>query len=309
MLTGVDDQELAAAVDTSLWARQRLTARCWPGPDARVAEAPGVLLSSFGAGLRSAFAARGRLDPAAVITAAAAFHHGHRFELWVPEGGPDTARLLQEAAAAGLTRQGVEVGMARPVGGRPGTGRPVAGGPVAGGPVGGRPAGGRPGGPATLDVRVVDDEAGRAAFLRAAAGFELDRPLLARLFPLELFRAPEATGLVGWAGPVPVTACWLLRTGAAAGVYGAVTAPEHRRRGHLRALLDHAADLAGQLGCETLVLQTASEAVFERVGFRTVCRYALLAGTAAGPSSSSWATGRSRSWAGAGRRRARPGPT
>jgi GNAT superfamily N-acetyltransferase len=137
----------------------------------------------------------------------------------------------------------------------------------------------------------------------------VDTSLWARLFPLELFRAPEATGLVGWAGPVPVTACWLLRTGAAAGVYGAVTAPEHRRRGHLRALLDHAAALAGQLGWETLVLQTASEAVFERAGFRTVCRYALLAGTAAGPSSSSWAIGRSRSWAGAGRRRARPGPT
>jgi GNAT superfamily N-acetyltransferase len=256
--------ELVKAVDTSLWARERLHVVCWPGQGAVAVEQSGLLLTTLGLPdphLNAAFVSRDALNANPMVRSACSFYHdrGHAFVLWVPEESPAAAAVLRASAAAGLTPVDVEVGMARLVAEQT------------------IDAADRPATP--LGFRVVDDAVTHADFLRVARGFDLDPGLLTHLFPPALFRAPGAQGLVAYRDRTPVAACWLLRTGAVAGLYGVVTAAEHRGRGYARQLLQHAVGLAGAWSCSVVVLQTArAGSVFERIGFRRVCRYTVLVG-------------------------------
>jgi GNAT superfamily N-acetyltransferase len=255
--------EQIEAIDMSLWARGRLHVACWPGQGAVAIERSGLLLTTLGMPdpyLNAAFVSRNAVDATAIVRSACSFYRdrGRRFVLWVPEESAAAAAVLRASVAADLAPVEVEVGMARLVAGH------------ATGAIDQQAT--------ALRFQVVDDAITHGDYLEVAMGFGIHQDLLAHLFSPALFRAPGATGLVGYRDRTPVAACWLLRTGAVAGVYGVVTATPHRRRGYARQLLRHVVGLAAGWRCSVVVLQTAgAESVFERIGFRRICRYALVA--------------------------------
>ncbi len=101
----------------------------------------------------------------------------------------------------------------------------------------------------------------------------------------EVYESPTTwqgslTGWVGYLDGEPVATTATVIAGGVAGVYAVGTLPQHRRRGYAEAVMRHAlaqARLAS--GIEHSVLEASEQGyrLYERMGYRTVARYAVFA--------------------------------
>ena len=93
------------------------------------------------------------------------------------------------------------------------------------------------------------------------------------------FREPNGvpTRWVGWVGERPVTTTRLHTGAGVAGIYAVVTVDDARRRGYGAAVTRHVlhASVAAGIRIATLQASTAGKGVYERIGFRQLCRYRL----------------------------------
>ena len=91
----------------------------------------------------------------------------------------------------------------------------------------------------------------------------------------------EPNGLpTRWLGSVdgrPVTTTRLLTAAGVAGIYAVVTAGDARRRGYGAAITRHVLRAARDGGLRIATLQASSDGrgIYERIGFRVLCRYRL----------------------------------
>jgi ribosomal protein S18 acetylase RimI-like enzyme len=137
-------------------------------------------------------------------------------------------------------------------------------------------------GPAPQGLRIlrVRDERTQAHWRDAmSAGFGLERPVADALDELSTkagFDGPwrRFTGLLG---DRPVASAGLMLFGGLAGVYNVATRPEMRRRGFGTAMTMAAVREALAIGYRVAVLGTSEmgRGIYERMGFREVCRFGI----------------------------------
>jgi GNAT superfamily N-acetyltransferase len=233
---------LATLVGDNFCARQRMHADRWPGGVHEVRD--GVLLVRLPGAeqLQTAFATGFAAHP---LETARQWYGDDDFSLWLPAGSSTDGHTVSEEVA-GMAADLVDATIVSPP----------------------RPK---------LRIDLVDRPQVRDDYVAVMLGFEIADDVINNLFPLELFVAPGATGFVGYLDDRPATCCWTLRTGDVVGLYGVMTAAEHRRRGLLRELLVHATAQARAAGCRHAVTQTSTaERAFIPLGFREVCRYDVV---------------------------------
>jgi GNAT superfamily N-acetyltransferase len=99
-----------------------------------------------------------------------------------------------------------------------------------------------------------------------------------RLFPDSLAVDPEVGFITARLHGRPVGTSVVIRTGDVAGVYGVVTLPSARGRGVGTAATWEAVRWALAWGCHSVVLQSSEMAfpVYQKMGFRTITRYAVF---------------------------------
>jgi hypothetical protein len=92
----------------------------------------------------------------------------------------------------------------------------------------------------------------------------------------QLLELPECAVYVGYASGDPVVSGLGWRTGRTIGVYSIATVGSARRRGYGAAMTAHVVADGMGAGCDVAVLQASEmgRPVYERLGFRTVVRYA-----------------------------------
>ena len=93
------------------------------------------------------------------------------------------------------------------------------------------------------------------------------------------FREPNGTPTrwLGWLGDRPVTTTRLHTAAGVAGIYAVITVGDARRRGYGEAVTRHVLRVARDAGLRIATLQASSagRGVYERIGFRELCRYRL----------------------------------
>jgi ribosomal protein S18 acetylase RimI-like enzyme len=128
----------------------------------------------------------------------------------------------------------------------------------------------------SLEIRRVDDARGvEDHVVAAAAGFEMDEPLLRSIVTVGTVQTPAFTLYVGYVDGAPLVAGLGVRTGRAIGVYNIATAPVARRRGFGQAMTARVIADGVAAGCDVAVLQASDmgRSIYERMGFRTVVEY------------------------------------
>jgi len=233
---------LGTLVGDNFCAGQRLHAERWPGGEHEVHD--GVLLVRLPGAeqLQTAFATGFATHP---VETARRWYGADAFSLWLPVSSrTDGAAVAEEVS-----------GMASDL-----VGTTIVGPPEP-----------------QLRIDIVDRAEVRDDYVRVMLGFDIPAEIVASLFPLDLFMAPGATGFVGYLDGKPATCCWTLRTGDVVGLYGVITAAEHRRKGLLRELVARATSEARAAGCRHAVTQTATAVhAFGQLGFREVSRYLVV---------------------------------
>jgi GNAT superfamily N-acetyltransferase len=127
-----------------------------------------------------------------------------------------------------------------------------------------------------LDIRRVEDAAGIADHVRAAAaGFGMDESWLAPLISEDLMAETGVGVHVGYANGEAVTSGLGFRTGTTIGVYNIATVAAARRRGYGAAMTGRIIDDGRSAGCDVAILQASDMGypTYERLGFRTVVEY------------------------------------
>ena len=111
----------------------------------------------------------------------------------------------------------------------------------------------------------------------AAAGFETPEELFAALVSPAVAALDTITAWLGYLDGEPVTTAVTARAGDAVGVFNVATPAAHRRAGHGEAVTAHAIAQAMADGARWAWLQSsaAGYGVYERMGFRTLERWAL----------------------------------
>jgi GNAT superfamily N-acetyltransferase len=130
---------------------------------------------------------------------------------------------------------------------------------------------------AELDIEEVTDEAGLDAHRRTAtAGFGADPALALGNVCTSLLGRPDCVVYVGYADGSPVVSGLGWRTGRTIGVYSIATIPSARRRGYAAAMTARVVADGLGAGCDAAALQASEmgRPIYERLGFRTVVRYA-----------------------------------
>ncbi len=131
-----------------------------------------------------------------------------------------------------------------------------------------------------LDIRRITDALGIDTHRQVVtAGFGADPGVALGTACPDLLARPECVLYVGYAGTDPVVSGLGWRTGRTIGVYSIATVAWARRRGYgaamtARVMADGVAD-----GCDVAALQASDmgRPIYERLGFRTVVRYAAYA--------------------------------
>jgi GNAT superfamily N-acetyltransferase len=128
-----------------------------------------------------------------------------------------------------------------------------------------------------LEIRRVTDAAGIDAHRQAVtAGFGSDPAVALGTACLDLLDRPESVVYVGYADGDPVVSGLGWRTGRTIGVYSIATIESARRRGYGAAMTARAMADGLVAGCDVAALQASEmgRPIYERLGFRTVVRYA-----------------------------------
>ncbi|HEY6058566.1 MAG TPA: GNAT family N-acetyltransferase [Candidatus Limnocylindrales bacterium] len=128
-----------------------------------------------------------------------------------------------------------------------------------------------------LEIRRVTDAAGIDVHCRAVtAGFGSDHSVALGTACPDLLDRPGCVVYVGYAGGDPVVSGLGWRTGRTIGVYSIATIPSARRRGFGAAMTARVVADGVLAGCDVAVLQASEmgRPIYERLGFRTVVRYA-----------------------------------
>lgn len=105
---------------------------------------------------------------------------------------------------------------------------------------------------------------------------------LARYLPRSLAHDLDVRAFTAQLDGRPVGTSLAIRTGDVAGVYGVGTLPDARGHGVGTAASWAAVEAGHAWGCEPIVLQASEMGlpIYERMGFRTVVRYAIFGGQA-----------------------------
>ena len=130
--------------------------------------------------------------------------------------------------------------------------------------------------PAGLDIRVVDDAAGVADHLAAAAGgFDLPAEWIEAVITVELANHPDASLYAGYADGHAVVAGLGVRSGRTIGIYNIATLPDARGRGYGTAMTMRIVDDGAVAGCDVACLQASEmgQPIYARLGFETVVEY------------------------------------
>jgi GNAT superfamily N-acetyltransferase len=131
-------------------------------------------------------------------------------------------------------------------------------------------------GPADLDIRLVEDQAGMEDHLRtAAAGFGMPEALLRAFVSADLWRQDGRAVYVGSVDGQPVTTGLGVRTGRTIGVYNIATIEGARRRGYGATMTERVATDGAAAGADVAILQSSEmgRRVYEGLGYRTVVEY------------------------------------
>lgn len=128
-----------------------------------------------------------------------------------------------------------------------------------------------------LEIRRVTDAAGIDVHREvASAGFGADPAVAIGSACPDLLDRPECVVYVGYADGAPVVSGLGWRTGPTIGVYSIATIESARRRGYGAAMTARVVADAMIAGCDAAALQASEmgRSIYERMGFRTVVRYA-----------------------------------
>lgn len=136
-----------------------------------------------------------------------------------------------------------------------------------------------------LEIRRVTDTAGMVAHNRTVtAGFGSDPAVALGTACRDLLDRPECVVYVGYADGDPVVSGLGWRTGRTVGVYSIATIESARRRGYGAAMTARVVADGVLAGCDVAALQASEmgRPTYERLGFRTVVRYAAYLEAAGG---------------------------
>lgn len=128
-----------------------------------------------------------------------------------------------------------------------------------------------------LEIRRVTDAAGIDAHRQAVtAGFGSDPAVAKGSVCANVLDRPECVVYVGYADGDPVVSGLGWRTGRTIGVYSIATTESARRRGYGAAMTARVVADGAAAGCNVAALQASElgRPIYERLGFRTVVRYA-----------------------------------
>ena len=128
-----------------------------------------------------------------------------------------------------------------------------------------------------LEIRRVADGPGIEAHRQVVtAGFGSDPAVAQGTACQDLLDRPECVVYVGYAGGDPVVSGLGWRTGRTVGVYSIATIESARRRGYGAAMTARVMADGVAAGCDVAALQASEmgRPIYERLGFRTVVRYA-----------------------------------
>jgi len=128
-----------------------------------------------------------------------------------------------------------------------------------------------------LEIRQVTDAAGLDAHRGAVtAGFGSDPAVAYGTACPSLLDRPECVVYVGYADGDPVVSGLGWRTGRTIGVYSIATIESARRRGYGAAMTARVVADGVAASCDVAALQASEmgHPIYERLGFRTVVRYA-----------------------------------
>jgi GNAT superfamily N-acetyltransferase len=204
--------------------------------------------------------------PAAVLAGVAqALERGDRFVVRLREGVDD--RFVTTLTAAGLVPEGGDTltpGMVA---------FPIDGDAIT------APA------PPELEIRRVIDASGIDAHRSVVtAGFGSDPSVAQGTTCQEVLDRPECVLYVGYAGGAAVVSGLGWRTGRTIGVYSIATVEPARRRGFGAAMTSRVLADGVVAGCDVAALQASETGrpIYERLGFRTVVKYAAYSDAALG---------------------------
>lgn len=135
--------------------------------------------------------------------------------------------------------------------------------------------------PPPLEYRRVRDAETRADFARIMwLAFGISLPIARAIYESERTWESGFEGWVAYTGNFPVSTAAIVVTGSVAGVYAVGTPPAHRRQGYAEAVMRHALDhIRNSPPIQRSVLQSseAGYLLYQRMGYRTVTRYAVFA--------------------------------
>lgn len=129
---------------------------------------------------------------------------------------------------------------------------------------------------AGLEIRAIRDEAGLADHVDViAAGFGMDRAMVAAIMRPAVLGSAVETVYVGYADGQPVTSGMGFRTGDTIGVYNIATVESARGRGFGAAITGRVIADGLAAGCAVAILQASpmGRPIYERMGFREVVTY------------------------------------
>ncbi len=108
------------------------------------------------------------------------------------------------------------------------------------------------------------------------AGFGSDRAVALGTACPDLLDRPDCVVYVGYADGAPVVSGLGWRSGRTIGVYSIATVESERRRGYGAAMTARVIADGVDAGCDVAALQASEmgRPIYERLGFRTVVRYA-----------------------------------
>jgi GNAT superfamily N-acetyltransferase len=132
-----------------------------------------------------------------------------------------------------------------------------------------------------LECRRVGDDLTRSAFSYIMSiCFGIPLSISRQIYLSERLWRSHFTGYLGYVDGNPISTTATVVAGGTVGVYAVATLPAHQRNGYAEAMVRHALEQARRSsGIDRTILQSSPAAVslYERLGYRTVTRYAVYA--------------------------------
>lgn len=133
----------------------------------------------------------------------------------------------------------------------------------------------------SLEIRRVSDAETRGDFTQImSVAFGIPVPVARAIYESERTWDPGFTGWLAYSEGLPVSSTATVVTDEVAGVYAVGTMPGYQHRGCAEAVMRHALDgVRSATGIERSILQSseAGLAMYRKLGYRTVTRYAVFA--------------------------------